>query len=37
MKGVTNGRVGAWQVLPMIDNDYSSDAGIIIVAVGCQL
>jgi hypothetical protein len=30
---VTNGRVGAWQGLAMITDDYTSDAGIIIVAV----
>jgi hypothetical protein len=32
-EGVTNGRVGAWQGLAMITDDYTSDAGIIIVAV----
>ena len=30
---MTNGRVGAWQGLAMITDDYTSDAGIIIVAV----
>ena len=31
-EGVTNG-VGAWRGLAMITDDYTSDAGIIIVAV----